>query len=1591
VTNRGVILGALALTFGAMARADDPKPDPNKLPFQRMLTGADAKKAADLERQVDELEAADKLAEALTKAEELLTLREKLQGKDHWQVQNVRLVIDDLRRPLTAEQKEKLDTAQRLNDRAETLYKSGKSRDAIPVAEKALALAGQVYGNEHRTIIESLNLLTILHSAEKKLADAERTSKDALRICRKVYGEEHPETIICTNALALVYYEQAKFVDAEPLFRDILHVCRKVHGDEHRGTFSALKNLAHLYDTRGKSADAEPLYKEILQVNRKVHGDHSRTLHSLNDLAFVYDAQKKFAEAEQVLTDALRICRKLHGDEHSETATSLNNLAGAYRGQGKFIDAERWAKDALRIRRKAFGAEHPATATALNNLAGIYQEWGKFAAAEPLYLEAIRVHRKVHGPEHPNTAISLSNLARMYRDQGMFADAEPLLRDALRVHRKAFGDDHPVTAASLNNLASVCSARGKFADAQPLYEDALRAHRTLYGDDHPRTAHSRHELAAHFYAQGKFAEAEALYKEALRVFRKVYGAEHPDTATTLNGLAGLHKAQSKFADAEALYKEALRVYRKVLGVHPSTATSLNGLASLYHVRGKFTEAEPLYKEALRIFGGTLGDECRETAGSLNGLAELYSAQGKFAEAEVLYKEALRVHRKVHGDDHPFTAKSLSGLAALGRTRGKFAEAEVLYKEALRMYRKVHGDDHPDTAASLNNLANFYRDQGKFADAEPLLREALRVYRAVYGDESPHTATGLSNLAGVYQDQGKFADAVALFKEGLRVHRKVFGADHPATASSLNNLAGVYHDQKEFAAAEPLYESALRVFRKVLGADHPDTLAGLNNLASVYRSQGRFAAAEPLFEEALQVYRKVYGDEHPSTFTCASNLARLREVQGKFADAERLYKEALKVCRKVYGDEHPNTAHCLHNLALLYYDWGKFADAEPLFASAATAYEASRLAADRGVDRALFGAYSTPYLTQAVNGVALGKPRLAFGALESELGRGLLDELVARGAPVLTPDEVALRDRLTEQLGEIRGRVLTLAARHEPTAAERKELEALTAERSRLMGRLASLAGTVNRRAVADLEAIQKALPRDAAWVAWVDLTDPIGRLEEHWVCVVRSTGDPQWERLPGSGEKRKWVRADDDLPLRLRFAVTGHTNTPPAALADVMKLAKQVHAQRLAPAAKHLDGVKTLYVVAINLMAGVPVELLAPEYTVSYVPSATFLVRSGERPKTAATGALAVGDPIFNRPSANRSLPPGGLLITNMAADGAAARANLRPGDVLLKYGDVELTDANTLQKAIDAHADRKTVPVLVWRESADKPFVRDIAPGRLGVVLSTDPAPVALANRRRLDSALATRGNWNELPGTRVEADGLSKLFGARATVLTGSNASEQKLDDLRRAGDLMNYRYLHLATHGAGNMARALESYLVLAQGKLPDDPLANAGGPRLDGFLTAREVRDGWKLDAELVTLSACETAIGQYGGGDGLLGFAQAFLAVGSRAVCLSLWRVDDTATALLMDRFYRNLLGARDGLKGPMGKAAALAEAKAWLRELSSDEVLKHTAALTKGVVRGPGQKALQLEPPKVENGQKGVKPFAHPRYWAAFILVGEPN
>jgi len=187
-------------------------------------------------------------------------------------------------------------------------------------------------------------------------------------------------------------------------------------------------------------------------------------------------------------------------------------------------------------------------------------------------------------------------------------------------------------------------------------------------------------------------------------------------------------------------------------------------------------------------------------------------------------------------------------------------------------------------------------------------------------------------------------------------------------------------------------------------------------------------------------------------------------------------------------------------------------------------------------------------------------------------------------------------------------------------------------------------------------------------------------------------------------------------------------------------------------------------------------------------------------------------------------------------------------------------------------------------------------------------------------------------LPHARREARGIARTLAWHSGIclLKGKSATEEAI----KSQDLSRYSIIHLAAHGISDETMPMRSAIVLGPGE------------KEDGFLQMREIL-GLELDADLVVLSGCGTGRGKLQKGEGVLGLTRAFLAAGTRSLVVSLWNVDDRSTSFLMEAFYGNL-------KEGQGKAEALRRAKVSLMEM--------------------------------EDGR-----YAHPYYWAPFVLIGDPK
>jgi tetratricopeptide (TPR) repeat protein/CHAT domain-containing protein len=1248
-----------------------------------------------------------------------------------------------------------------------------------------------------------------------------------------------------------------------------------------------LEDEANQHALAGRFADALRASRKALRLrSRWLPPKHHLVQDSKQDVENLARLTDLPAEKQEQLGNALR----------------FNFRAARLVRQAMYEDAQRLCQKALTIRRKVLGEEHPDTATSYNNVASCLSRQGQHGKALPLYEKALAIYRKVLGEEHPKTAAGYGNVASCLNSQGRQSKALPLHERALDIYRKVLGEEHPDTALSYNNLAGCLKDQGQYARALLLFEKALNIYRKVLGEDHPDTARTYANVAGCLNAQGQYARALPLYEKALAIHREALGEEHQHAALSYNNVAACLNDQGQHRKALALHQKALAIRRNALGErHPDTAQSYYNVAYCLSAQRLQDEALPLYEKALAIYRKVLGEEHPHTAQGYNGVASCLAALGQRGKALPLFEKALAIRRKVLGEEHPETAGSYNNLASCLNAEGQYDRALPLLEKALAIHRKVLGEEHRDTASCYANLAECLNAQGQHGNALPLFEKALAIRRKALGEEHPHTTLSYNNLAACLQDQGQHGKALALHQKALDIRRRVLGLDHSETATSYDSVAACLHFLGQRGKALPLFEKALAIRRKVLGEDHPETAASYNNLAFCLNAEGQHGRALPLLDEALRICRKALGEEHLRTASSYSNVATCLQSQGQHGKALPLYQKALHVDRKVLGEEHPRTATSYNNVAGSLWYLGRVAEATRLLQRSLPGQEVARFhKADSGFDRALASRDGlSPELLLALGLARLRQPRNAFAHADAGLARALLDDLLRSDTDVTS---------LADRLAKLDEQLLPLFGRDGLSKAQARLREELILQRREFSAELVRRTAAASARQLLPLADIQEQIPQEAALVFWID--SPV--FGEFQACIVRHRGAPEWVRLTGGGEEGKWTEEEWNLHVRLnrllRDPLADNTVERQNAIARLRKL-------RLEPLLAHLRGsgglpaVRHLLVVPADWAASIPLEVLAPEYRISYVPSGSAFahMRRQARPLS-GTSLLALGDPAFAR-----------------------------------------------------------------------KPVRR---PETLIVERGPDPTP---------------------LPGARREVAALSELI-PKATTWVGSDASEQRLDELIVQGKLRDYRLIHVATHGQVNAGRPELSSVLLARDDLPDPPSqAERGRKVYTGELTVDTIRREWRelrivdgnrrewrnvLDADLVVLSACVTGLGTESHGDGMLGFAQAFLSRGARCVVLSRWHVNDDATALLMQRFYQNLLGKRPGLKKALGRAAALEEARNWLRNLSAKEAGAAVASLPRGTVAPlPGAGKA----PPVRPVPPGEKPYAHPFYWSPFVLIGDPD
>jgi CHAT domain-containing protein/tetratricopeptide (TPR) repeat protein len=1069
---------------------------------------------------------------------------------------------------------------------------------------------------------------------------------------------------------------------------------------------------------------------------------------------------------------------------------------------------------------------------------------------------------------------------------------------------------------ALIDRADKFHAEGKYGEAAAIWQQVLANRENALGPDHPDVALSLSNLAVLLRYQRQYAAAEPLFRRSLGIRERALGPEHPAVATSLNDLARLLSDQGQYAAAEPLYRRSLGIREKALGPdHPAVATSLNDLARLLSDQGQYAAAEPLYRRSLGIRKKALGPDHPGVATSLNDLAGLLTDQGQYAAAEPLYRLSLGIREKALGPDHPDVASSLNDLAGLLIDQGQYGAAEALYRRSMAIREKALGPDHPDVGYSLNNLAGLLIEQGKYANAEPFVRRSLTILEKALGPNHSDVATILNSLAVLLSYQGHFTAAEPLLRRSLAIREKALEPNHPDVAKSLSNHARLLMQQGQYEAAEPLFRRSLAILEKALGPDHPDVSTSLNNMAELLRAQGQYAAAEPLYRRSLAIGEKALGPNHPDVAKILHNLAGLMGEQGQYEAAEPLFRRSLAILEKALGPNHSDVAAILHSLAVLLSYQGQFTGAEPILHRSLAILEKALGPDHPDVSTSLNNLAELlsvqGYSSRAV--LALDRslkiqttwllrelPHLPVQARTAQLRRfgsawefpfGLI-------APYPPAEQLALETRLNRQglLPEIEQRQVLLL--NTPGVDRNKvvQLQALTQQ-------LASVALPPERRVAA----------RDQRDKLQAELYRQIPELQLQLVSTAAVA-----KALPADGalvEFQRYRPFDGRKPKGQRWGEAQY-------IALVLKPDATISAVPLGPAA----------VIDALVHKGL---------------SASAQNQSDSQAHWAQLSHLVL-KPLLPHLSGSRQwfLSPDGELNR---VPFAALPAPQQPGLPLAQAVQLRLLTTGRELVRLQQPPPAGNAALVMANPNYNRPGATPVPTAR--------PASLGTGPQRR--SAELGSSQWAPLPASEREGQQVASLLATR--LISDTAATTTALQ--RQPGP----RVLHIATHGffvADQESTPTDPLRVIQEGSpllrslRQEDPqlrsglvLAGANQPSLDptddGYLTAAEALSLKLKGTELVVLSACSTGQGESRTGEGVYGLQRSLTVAGARSTLLSLWKVDDAATADFMTRYYTRL-------KAGEGRADALAAVQAEFR-----------------------------------NGTAGNGQWKEPYYWAAWQLVGD--
>ena len=948
------------------------------------------------------------------------------------------------------------------------------------------------------------------------------------------------------------------------------------------------------------------------------------------------------------------------------------------------------------------------------------------------------------------------------------------------------------------------------------------------------------------------------------------------------------KAIARFEEAAALWQAA--------GDLPRRVRALNRIGALHRGLGETARALELCGEALAL-AVEIGDRPGEAEAHNNlGVARHQAGQNQQAIEDL--QQALRIWESL---DRPEDVATTSyGLGVVQFAQGETDAALASLNRALEL-RQAAND--PNQSIVLTAIASVYRDRGEGDMALELFRKALDISRSS-GDRNDE-ANALQNMASIYLRRGELQQALELFNAALELHRSLGNRNQEGQVLSYLGATALYLGDNDRALE--VYTQALQLSRE-LGSKYWEAMT-LRDIGWTFDRRGEPKVALEHYTQAYEIGLQL--EDRRIQGAALLGMGKSQILLGSPAEAVRQLTQAVEL--------HRETGNALFEIQAIL-DLGRAYQAlsdekraaelflqalslsrqrKTLIAEAVAQSAVARLERDRGhLPEAAAAIEAALHIIETIRPkVASQRLRVSFFASKREYYDFYIDLLMrwyeedgqaSHLAAALAASEQARARGLLDLLAE--GRI-DVRRGIDPGLKKREEEVAnrISLLQSQLLEDL-SRGSRQGERIEAELGQAEEEGER----VEWQI------RREHPRYAAFRHPALLSPERIQELLDDRTAFleytvgKESSYLFLVTRERVAGYRLPPAAELEEEVGVIREalqkpgrLHYGRYVDAAQRLY--RTLLAPARDLLRDKPRLMISPD--------GPLLLLSFE--------ALLSAPP----PAGSRDYDDLPYLIRDKSV------SYVPSASVLSELGDAGDAGDNVAPAASDAGL------FLGFADPAYPQVPR-------GESARTEPGAAGPLARALQDAGVLSP---RPLPASRDEILAIAGLYPpGQSRLYLDKEATEE---NVKNNPALKEARRIHFAVHGFLNETRPEFSGLILA---LDDDPREN-------GLLQVYEIFN-LELSADLVVLSACDTALGKNVGGEGLLGVSRALLYAGAASVVVSLWQVAEASTPDLMVRFYRHL--------------------------------------------NESGDKAEALRLSKLELIREG---YSHPYHWAPFILIGRPG